>query len=231
MNVDAQYVYLESDLGKAYSLAKGTSTLWEDSIELITDNKDESLAKVYHLADTASLLAIDLEWDKDGNITWLGIATVEKGLSIWWPTANDLLREILRHCGEKTTPKLFHNLQADVPKWTQQVGPLNGVFEDTMLMHHACFPGAAHDLQNVASQFLNVPPWKALRKNEEKADKRDKNRALRALTKTDKANKHNAANEASASQARERKQQRIAKHQQMNKQAQLAAMLAKMEGK
>jgi hypothetical protein len=36
-----------------------------------------------------------------------------------------------------------------------------GPIDDTMLMHHSAFPGLAHDLQRVTTQFYAITPWKA----------------------------------------------------------------------
>lgn len=216
MNVDAQYVFLEADIRKAYKLATESTPLWSDDIEVITDNKDASLASIFELVDQAKLLSIDLEWDKNDKITWVGIATPKRAVSIFWPGADDLCRTLVKRAGESLTPKLFHNLQADVPKWEEQIGPLNGQFEDTMLMHHASFPGAAHDLQNVASQFLLVPPWKADRKNEEKEAAKAVKKEAKSIAKSARQAAHEQRNADSASAAKERKRQRKAAHDARN---------------
>jgi DNA polymerase I-like protein with 3'-5' exonuclease and polymerase domains len=44
---------------------------------------------------------------------------------------------------------------------------LNELWEDTLLAHHAAFPGCAHRLQQVTSQFFAVEPWKAEYRNQE----------------------------------------------------------------
>lgn len=227
MNVDAQYVFLESDTAKAYSLAVNPSQpRWDDAIELITEPSDIAIATIAHFADNASLLSIDLEWGKDDRITWLGLATAERAYSIYLPHMDALMRAVLRRVGERTVSKLFHNLQADVPIWESQIGPLAGIYEDTMLMHHAAFPGAAHDLQNVASQFLLVPPWKADRKKEEKQSAKDSATKLKALRKTAKQIDHENHNEETSRLAKERKAKRQAKHTSAN----LTAHILKLIG-
>ncbi|MGH7179878.1 MAG: DNA polymerase, partial [Tepidisphaeraceae bacterium] len=44
---------------------------------------------------------------------------------------------------------------------------LAGPWEDTLLAHHAAFPGCAHRLQVVTSQFFATPPWKSEFRNSE----------------------------------------------------------------
>lgn len=224
MNVDAQYVFLEADVAKAYRLATDTGTAseaWIDSIELITDSTLNPIGKINALigeAHASGILGIDLEWGKDGTITWLGLASTSSAISIYWPHLHDSHAAFIavRNAAESALPKIFHNLQADVKVWAAQIGPVNGTLEDTMLMHHAAFPGAAHDLQNVASQFFLVPPWKASRGNEEKQAKKDASANERAAKKSIKQMQHEARNLDSANQAKERKTKRIAKHDARN---------------
>jgi len=185
MNVDAQLVFIEADVAKAYALATDLAiNEWRDDIELITDDSLTNQHKIFRALDAAVLsgmLAIDLEWGKDGLITWLGLASWDKvmsndynAISIYWPRMpRALVVHVASYGWRDSLPKLFHNLQADIKVWEKQIGPIQGVLEDTMLMHHAAYPGAAHDLQNVASQFLLVPPWKADRRNETKQAARD----------------------------------------------------------
>lgn len=216
MNVDAQYVFLESDVAKAYNLACNPSQpLWQDDIDLAVEPIDTNIAKIA-MFENAKLLAIDLEWDKNDKITWLGLATPEHAISVYWPNMDGLARAWISRIGKRNIPKLFHNLQADVPIWEAQIGPLGGVFEDTMLLHHAAYPGAAHDLQNVATQFLLVPPWKADRKSEEKAAVKATRQAASAAKKAEKQAAHSKRNAATAAGAAERKTARIAAHNERN---------------
>ncbi len=226
MNVDAQYVFLEADLAKAYSLALNPQQpLWQDNIELIEKPDDISCAKVMQFGDESGLLAIDLEWGMDSKITWLGLASAERAYSIYLPHMDSTMRAILKRIGANQRPKLFHNLQADVPIWEAQIGLLNGQHEDTMLMHHCAFPGAAHDLQNVASQFLLVPPWKADRRNEEKQAAKNATASDRQARKAAKQLDHQSRNANSAEAARVRKASRKAKHDARNTTAHLLKLL------
>ncbi len=116
------------------------------------------------------MLGFDLEWMvPDGRITWIGIGTAKRAISLWRPALSDAAMDLLRVAlADPALPKLCHNVQADIETWQREEGPVAGVFEDTMLQHHAAYPGIAHDLQAVTSQFLVVPPWKTWHKEAQK---------------------------------------------------------------
>lgn len=210
MNVDAQYVFLEADVGKAWRLSQGQEPHWEDNIQLSTSPIDASIQVPTFLADVYKwgMLGIDLEWNAERQITWLGIATKTRALSLYWPqvASDSLVFGLLREAGEDSKlPKLFHNLQADIEVWEAQIGRILGPVEDTMLMHHAAFPGAAHDLQNVTSQFLLVPPWKANRGIEEKLAVVNYREHLKNERKALRKAEHEARNAQRKAEAVERK--------------------------
>lgn len=124
------------------------------------------------------MLGVDLEWDKLGRITWIGFGTSKRAYAFWLPT---LPPEALKLANEAMADpklvKLGHNgIQADRMMWEKNLGPCSGMdtWQDTMLLHHAAFPGLSHELQQVVSQFLVVPPWKAWRAE---ANKRAKTEA------------------------------------------------------
>ncbi len=96
---------------------------------------------------------------------------------------------------------------------------------NSMLMHHGAFPGIDHDLQQVASQFLCVPPWKvdhAKRAAEHEAQLKEQAKAEKAKVKEEKkaAKKleHEASNAAKAAEAAEKKAKRKAEHEARNAQ-------------
>lgn len=207
MNVDAQYPFLESDVIKAHGIANGTVSPWSDDIELITATDAAAVNNVVQLIREArnwGLLGIDLEWNIDKQITWLGIASKHRALSIYWPhiPVASVMFGVLRDAGKEVTlGKLFHNLQADIAVWEACIGPINGNVEDTMLLHHAAHPGAPHDLQQVTSQLLRVPPWKASRANEEKAFVKSLADKEREARKTLRKAEHDARNAQRKSEA------------------------------
>jgi hypothetical protein len=120
--------------------------------------------------------------------------------------------------------KLSHNKQADRAVWEAQVGPIRGRFLDSMLAHHAAFPGIDHDLQQVVSQFLCVPPWKvehsravkehlAAEKEQAKAAKAEEKERAKAERKAE----HDRKNAEKKAAAEARKAERIAKHEAKNR--------------
>lgn len=184
-NVDAQLLFLQADVEKAYHISTGElSSKWADDIMVVSEPADCDAAMTAILADAREwgLLGLDLEWDQHRNITWCGLGTKKRAFAFLWSAlvqtdALDVVRDVM---ADATLPKLIHNKQADkgvweggdvlldptVKLWNTRVGPMRGVLEDSMLLHHAAFPGIAHDLQNVVSQFLVVPPWKTWRATE-----------------------------------------------------------------
>lgn len=117
-------------------------------------------------------MGFDLEWAPDGRITWIGLGTAKRGISLWRPTLpNEVMDMIRTAAADPNLVKIAHNIQADIQSWEREEGPVGGLWEDTMLLHHAAFPGLAHDLQNVVSQFCVVPPWKVWHKQAQLAAK------------------------------------------------------------
>jgi len=176
--------------------------------------RDGDVAAMQAILDEArawGILGIDLEWNKDGRITWIGLGTKHRAVSFWRaglsPAALDLARAAM---ADATLPKLIHNLQADKTVWEREIGPMNGRIEDTMLMHHAAFPGIAHDLQQVVSQFLVVPPWKAWRRKEVEQAKTEARETTKANKKTARMAAHEARNAAKAAEKAAREAEKAA---------------------
>jgi hypothetical protein len=138
------------------------------------------------------MLGFDLEWSMvTGEITWIGLGHAGRAVSFWAPTLpNDAWAVIKAAIKDPTLPKLAHNIQAERLKWTEKFGEdaIGGLFEDTMLLHHAACPGLAHDLQQVTSQFLVVPPWKTWHRQANKAAEaaaKEQQKAVVAETKAE----------------------------------------------
>lgn len=180
MNVDAQAMFLFSDIGKASKIADGVvPPQWSDDITVVHEPSEVKAAMEAILADIyeVGILGLDLEWVCEGSknpldalgagahralITWVGIGCTKRSVSFKWEALMigyglELLQTAMV---DPSLPKLMHNKQADMAVWEAQVGPIAGRCLDSMLMHHAACPGTDHDLQQVASQFLCVPPWK-----------------------------------------------------------------------
>lgn len=149
------------------------------------------------------VLGFDLEWAPDGRITWIGLGYPARAISLWRPTLPKETMDLIRQAvADPNFPKLAHNCQADIQRWEAEEGPVGGRWEDSMLAHHAAYPGLAHDLQNVVSQFCVVPPWKVWHKQaQEAAELREKEfrKAEKAVAKeTIKAEKAAAREQSRA---------------------------------
>lgn len=73
--------------------------------------------------------------------------------------------------------KLFHNFTYDVMVLERHGMPTKGRVEDTLLMHYALFPELTHDLQSVATSYLNIGPWKVNFRHQES----ERNKQYKAL--------------------------------------------------
>lgn len=104
--------------------------------------------------------AIEPAW---ADITAIGIATEDCGFAIEWGCLDQQGKSFIAQLlGDESIIKCGHNFalyDRCVLAWNGF--EVRGKIDDTMLMHHGAFPGFAHRLQRVASQFLIVPPWKS----------------------------------------------------------------------
>lgn len=153
----------------------------------------EAIAQILAEARQWGLLGFDLEWVtlEDGTrvITWCGVGHAGRAVSLWWHTLPAAGQQAIKDAiKDATLPKIAHNIQADIKTWEMNFGDgsVGGLWEDTMLMHHASYPGIAHDLQAVTSQFLVVPPWKTWHRDAEKAKKEADKQAIAAQKKSDR---------------------------------------------
>lgn len=75
-----------------------------------------------------------------------------------WLEVRAILRELL---ADPQLPKLFHNMQFDIPVLIAHGWEIAGPCHDTMVAHHVLHPrGVLHGLQYAASMYLDVPAWK-----------------------------------------------------------------------
>jgi hypothetical protein len=174
------------------------------------------------------LLGIDLEWNKDGRITWVGLGTAQRAVSFWWPEMAEEGRKLIADAfAEPLLPKLGQNgIQADRAVWEREVGPTGGVWEDTMLLHHAAYPGIAHDLQQIVSQFLVVPPWKAWRREAMRLADQQRRDQAKAEKKAVKQAAHQARNAERAAEKQRKKDAKVAEREQK-----VAGKIAEKEAK
>lgn len=175
--VDLMFWFLVYDLQKVDMLARGVDIRFTDDIE--TEHEDsrraeELIAHFVPLARQAKSVAIDTETYVDdpkrhtalspvnAKLRAIGLATEERAISVAWdiltPRSKRLLRAIT---ADSQIAKTFHNSIYDITVLERHGLSVLGRIDDTLLMHHAAFPGLAHDLQRVATQFYAITPWKA----------------------------------------------------------------------
>lgn len=215
---DAQVFFLAADIVKAYRISKGQiAPIWSDDITVVTEAHPPLLSTILKEAYEWGLLGLDLEWVPDGRITWLGLGTRHRSVSFWFPVLGAPALGLVRAAMEDASlPKLIHNLQADKEVWEREVGPIHGRIEDTMLAHNAAFPGIAHDLQQVASQYLAVPPWKTIRRQQQAATAVAIKEGVKAEKAATKQAAHEERNRKSAEAAVARKAIKQAEHDARN---------------
>lgn len=176
-SVDLLFWNLVYDAGKIHRLARGEIVRFSEDVE--TEGEDPARAEelvVGIVADARAgkLLAVDTETDSlrplQAMLTAIGLATAERGISIAWacvtPRARRLIAAVL---ADTTIRKVMHNRMYDRPVLARHKMPVSVPCEDTLLLHHAAFPGLAHDLQRVATQFFAIAPWKAEFRSGERA--------------------------------------------------------------
>jgi uracil-DNA glycosylase family 4 len=198
------------------------------------------------------MLGLDLEWTCEGSknpldalgagahraqITWVGVGCAKRAVSFKWealvadceqaatvgalrPSGLEALQAAMEDPG---LTKLAHNKQADKAIWEGVVGPVYGRWTDTLLLHHAAFPGIDHDLQQVVSQFLCVPPWKvdhgrqiAEYKAQEKVEAKAVKAAEKEVKKAVRMSEHEAKNAKAAADKLVRKAAKQAEHEARN---------------
>ena len=222
MNVDAQAMFLFSDIEKTARVADGSvPAQWSDDVTVVHEASDVEAAMSSILVDIYEwgMLGLDLEWVCDGSknaldalgagahraqITWVGVGCGTRSVSFKWEALiedynergielpngegvyDSALMALQTAMEDESLPKLSHNKQADKAVWEAQVGPIAGRYLCSMLMHHCAYPGIDHDLQQVASQHLCLPPWKvdhARAVQEHKVEEREQAKAVKANEK------------------------------------------------
>jgi len=183
------YDLLYADLKKAYDLAGGQVELWVPDVRDASDSSalinflDKVLVNGYPMsADvettddilgridgwTARLLTIGVA----STVTdWSEGSTEPQAWSIPWKPAfqeyysdrswKELTGLMMRILDNPKQHVIFHNKSFDVPVLQRHLKiNIDAIRDDTLLMHHAGYPKLPHKLQQVASQFFAVEPWK-----------------------------------------------------------------------
>lgn len=166
---------LTYDAAKVDRLARGAEVRFTDDVEWSLEGTAGEALLVEMVKDIrrAGICAVDTEtvskhkaheaieafWTE---ITAISLATPERGVSVAWGTMTPRSRRLIGSVlGDSTIAKVFHNAPFDVAVLTNQGYTIAGEIHDTILLHHNAFPGLAHDLQRVATQFFAIEPWKA----------------------------------------------------------------------
>jgi uracil-DNA glycosylase family 4 len=181
---DLAFINLIYDISKVDSLARGIDVRLKLNIETETKDPERTWQLLRDIIDMAIVegeVAIDLETYVDdperhhalmaymARIRTIGFATEHRAISIMWDLipswAMSFIQLLLAHPG---VTQIYHNGLYDRTVLAANGFTCAGPWSDSLLAHHAAFPGNAHRLQTVTSQFFAVEPWKSdFRNNEE----------------------------------------------------------------
>jgi uracil-DNA glycosylase family 4 len=180
---DLAFLNLVADAAKVDALASGRDVRLKIDIDIEVvdaDRANEIVVRILLEALETGRLAIDLETYVDeperrsalqcfwAKIRALGLATGDRAVSVLWdlltPATLTLFRVVL--ASHRVTLE-FHNGLYDRTVLAARGFQLEGPWEDSLLAHHAAFPGMAHNLQAVTSQFFAISAWKSEFRNSE----------------------------------------------------------------
>lgn len=175
--VDLAFWNLLYDAQKVNLLSQGRDIKFTDDIDVEQESVDRARQLIADFVADARCLkrfACDTETyvpnpkaqtalsPVNAHMSALGLATVERAVSIAWDLCiPDVIAPLDALFADPEIVKVFHNRIYDVPVLERHGFVINGEIHCTMLMHHNAFPGLAHNLQRVLTQFFAAPPWKA----------------------------------------------------------------------
>lgn len=116
-----------------------------------TDNKDSleaNLTAIAYATPDGAVAATWAAWQMYPRVRVL-IYEIHQDKRLWWDWQNGIYDRVVfrRHC-------------IDVDGVKCSLGFDHGRHHDALLQHHAAFPGLPHKLDQMATQFYIVPPWK-----------------------------------------------------------------------
>ena len=131
----------------------------------------------------STLLSVDIETERYSQISEVGLASdsthaihipfiIERTKS-YWPTISEECKawEFVHHTMASTVPKVGQNFSYDFQYFWEKVGiPVRNWVHDTMLLHHALYPGMQKGLGFLGSIYTDEPAWKNLRREGNKSD-------------------------------------------------------------
>ena len=131
----------------------------------------------------SKLLSVDIETERFRQISEIGMASdSEHALHIpfivdrvksYWPTVADEVEawKFVHMAMTSHVPKLGQNFLYDFQYLWKKMGiPVRNFQHDTMLLHHALYPGMQKSLGFLGSIYCNERSWKDLRKQGNKDD-------------------------------------------------------------
>lgn len=180
---DLVFINLIYDAGKVNSLAKGKDIRLKLDVEIeFRDSARvaELFMQFYHDAIEEGAFSLDLETYVDdpnrhsalmayvAKIRVIGLATKRGAISLAWDLIPSWCLSLLQLLlANEAIMATYHNGLYDRTVLRANGFAVEHSYDDTMLMHHAAFPGNSHKLQVVAGQFYGVPPWKSEFRNQE----------------------------------------------------------------
>ncbi len=180
---DLGFINLTYDAAKIRAIAQGKDIRLKLTVE--TEFKDSDRAvelflQVFWKAMDEGSVALDLETYVDdperhnalmayqAKIRAIGFATKDLAVSVLWDLLPSWTQTYIQVLLNNTTMVYHHGIyDQTVLKAYGFIIDADSVYEDTLLAHHAAFPGCSHRLQQVTAQFFAVAPWKAEFRNAE----------------------------------------------------------------
>jgi uracil-DNA glycosylase family 4 len=173
--VDTLFLNIIYDVGKVKALAEGKNIRFSDDTEIETESPEKAFHLIERIAaeiESVGEAALDVETDSEDAVT-TGLTAIAVGTVNWAASVAYPLLGANTVWGRKSWAILRRLFANPKIRWVLQNrifdelvngrygAPLAGPVDDIMLKHHAAFPGASHKLQDEATQFLAVQPWKA----------------------------------------------------------------------
>lgn len=131
----------------------------------------------------SELLSIDIETEKCRQISEIGLASdsthalhipfiVDRTKSYWPDIETEMAAwKFIRMVMNSEIPKVGQNFIYDIQYLWKIMGiPVHNFVHDTMLLHHALYPGMRKSLGFLGSIYCNEPAWKGLRREGNKDD-------------------------------------------------------------
>jgi uracil-DNA glycosylase family 4 len=186
---DMAYVNIAYDAGKVDALARGKDIRLKLNVAIEVEDSERAAQLFVSILQEAleeGSIGIDLEtFVEDPNrhhalmaymaqIRVCGLSTNKRSVAVLWELLPPWTMSYFQLALARTSLR-FHNGLYDrtVLRARGFILPIAGLdedaipFEDSLLAHHAAFPGNSHKLQQVTAQFFGVGPWKSEFRNQE----------------------------------------------------------------